>query len=322
MDERRPPTGFELALPETWEVIETSPPESVRVTFGDTSVALAGADCRLRHVAQADHGTCLRARYLDVVDGVPTEAELTIGFYSIGTDNDPAVMREELSERGGPDQLELVELPVGVAVRRTGREAGRRAAGERGDQLVHQIYLPIPGTADEVAFFGFSSPTVDREAYLRELFDGVGAGFSFTWSDQPSSEWGPAGAATSGMAASASPAGPAGRDPEVHAGAVLRSAFGDWPGRFGPMAHLAVTLWVLTAVVYIVQAIAALTDGASGLALWRFSKAGFFAAFGVLGYLLNRRGVGTLAFWAASGLLWIFLALTCPEASLRGEVDC
>ena len=319
-----PPTGFELALPETWEVVETPPRESVRITLGDTPVALAGGSCRLRQVAQAEHGTCLRARYLDVVDGVPSEAELVIGFYSIGTENDPVAMLEELSEGGAPDRLELVELPAGVAVRRTGRrEPGRRAAGEGGDQLVLQIYLPIPHTTDEVAFFGFSTPTVEREAHLQEMFDGIGAGLSFTWSDQLSDPWGPATAVTSGMAAGVSPSWPAGEDPDVKVGAVFRSAFGGWPGRFGPMAHLAVALWAFTAVLYIGQAVAALTDGASGLALWRLSKAGFFAVFGVFGYLLNRRGgVGTLAFWAASGLLWTFLALTCPEASLRGHVDC
>jgi hypothetical protein len=315
MGQRRPPTGFELALPETWEVVERPPRDRVHITLGDAPVALAGASCHLRKVDKAKHGTCLRARYLDVVGAVPSEATLTIGFYSIGTSNDPAAMLSELSDGDAPDRLELVELPAGVAVRRTGRQAG--------SQLVHQIYLPVPGTSDEVAFFGFSSPTVDREAQLRELFDGVGTGLSFTWSDQLSEQWEPPAGIDSGTTAALPTAGPAGGEPKVKVSAVLRSAFGGWPGRFGPVAHLAVGLWVLAAAVYLGQAVAALNDGASSLALWRASKAGFFAVFGVVGYLFDRpQGGGRLAVWAVAGLVWIFFAFTCPEVSLYGEDDC
>jgi hypothetical protein len=323
MGQQRPPTGFELALPETWEVVETPPRESWRLTLGDAPVGLASASCRLRQVEQARYGTCLRARYLDVLDGVPSEAEVTIGFYSIGTANDPAAMLAELSDGGAPGGPELVELPAGVAVRRKGRRAGgRRAAREGGDQLVQQIYLPIPGTTDEVAFFGFSSPTVDREAELRELFDDVGAGLSFSWSDQLSSAWEPATAVTSGMTGAVSTAWPA-EDRGLHLGAIARSALGGWPGRFGPLAHIAVGLWILAALVYVGQAVTALNGGDAGLAWSRLFKAGFYVFFGLFGYLFDKpRWGGTLIFWAAAGALWTYFGLTCPEASYFGVNDC
>lgn len=80
----------------------------------------------------------------------------------------------------GQPEVGLVELPLaGPAVRRRARQSITFPGADAGiDAVLVQYYVPIPST-DAVALMTFTSPSVQQETAVVELFDAVAATFSF-----------------------------------------------------------------------------------------------------------------------------------------------
>jgi hypothetical protein len=115
-------------------------------------------------------------------DQLPVQASLTIAVHTLDQANDPGAMVRELAEDEAGRTVDLVELEVGRAVRRSGR---RRQAFPGTDQpvefLARQYYVPVPSTTDQIAVLSFASPTLALQDDLTSLFDSMAATFVFTW---------------------------------------------------------------------------------------------------------------------------------------------
>ena len=188
------PTGFWIALPEGWVSIDVDPATAVRSAARLLDQLPPGgrehrADARrlLEQLAadSATAGVTFCACLATVVEGtLPLLASLTISVNGLdGAGNGPELVRASLAaaEPGGRT-VDVVDLGAGPAVRRSGRlRLGRPGTDEVVTLVSRQFYVPVPGTLAEVALLAFASPTLELEAELGELFDGMAATFAFTW---------------------------------------------------------------------------------------------------------------------------------------------
>lgn len=80
----------------------------------------------------------------------------------------------------GPPEVSVVTLPLaGEAVRRRAHQSFTFPGAEAAiDAVLVQYYVPIPNT-DAMALMTFTSPTVQEERAVVELFDAVAATFAF-----------------------------------------------------------------------------------------------------------------------------------------------
>ncbi|MDQ3945225.1 MAG: hypothetical protein M3357_08790, partial [Actinomycetota bacterium] len=247
------PTGFQLGLMDDWEIVDLAEPTVLRIGLSDAPFTLANAHWRLGDIEHATEGLQIRARLKRIVDGSPAEAACVLSVYATDVDNDPDSLQAALTKGG--DTTDRVALPAGTAVRRTGR---RLAAGELPERFVHQFFIPVPGTDNELAFLEFWSPTFAAEGYLRPHFEGVASSFEFTYADSEivlgngtasGSDVVPEPAAAGTWLADQSLREHQATVPQLRLGPLIRSAFAGWPRRFTALAHLAVTSWMAAAIV-------------------------------------------------------------------------
>ena len=191
------PTGFWIAVPEGWVSLDVDPATAAGSAARLLDLAGLGVDERFRgHRADAERllaqlasaaaagGVTFAACLVTVVDDVlPVQATLTISVNALdGGGNRTGEVRAALAAADRERAVEVVELDAGPAVRRAGRLRGAAPGTEEQLTLVsRQFYVPVPGTGREVAVLSFSSPTLELEAELSELFDGMAGTFAFTW---------------------------------------------------------------------------------------------------------------------------------------------
>lgn len=162
-----------------WEVINPKPRLSIEFEMADAAgvpkpveQGIPTENVPLDRLPEGTDGKgiVLRARYAQVVSGSPLKAEMGVGFYTIGESNDPGSMMQSLKE--GDDEVDLVELPAGTAVRRTYEHKG---------SVVRQFLVPVPNTPSNIALLAYSTSTPDRRNELLELFQSMAHGFGFDW---------------------------------------------------------------------------------------------------------------------------------------------
>jgi hypothetical protein len=133
--------------------------------------------------AEAAPGVAYQAALLSRSDGsdrAQVEASLAIVFQTVAGSNDPSALLEQLAGAGDGVDAELVDLPAGPAVRRSGRRSdGPANGGTPGESFARQYYVPVPGTTDQVAVLSFAT-SPDREAEMSVVFDRVARAFTFT----------------------------------------------------------------------------------------------------------------------------------------------
>ncbi|MGH8906307.1 MAG: hypothetical protein ACRD0K_07295 [Egibacteraceae bacterium] len=160
-----------MNLPPGWELVGPPSRITASVVSGRAPVVLGAQRRKLADLPEGADGpgSVLRAR--SAGGGPP--GELGIGFYAIGRSNEPGALLAELS--GGPyrDEVVVVELAGGPALRRTGRRAGA---------FLRQFCIPVPATSDHAALLSFTGPR-SASADDAEIFDAVATAFAFTWED-------------------------------------------------------------------------------------------------------------------------------------------
>jgi hypothetical protein len=294
------PAGFQLGLVEGWEIIELVQPTFTYIGLSDAPLVLATAHWRLGDMEHATGGLQLRAALRQVADG-PHEAECRVSIYAIDRTNDPEHLQATLGKGGDP--TDVVALPAGAAVRRTGR---RPRSGNLPERFVHQFFVPVPGTYDEVVFLEFWSPSFEAEGTLRPHFEGLASSFEFTYAPTEAvfgDHWVESGTETVQL-------------PKLQIGGLVRATFRGWPRRFTPIAHAAVALWLAAAVV-IMSRVFVDADKGLGAIFDDIWGGAFLAFFGPCGYILDQyhdRGVYLL--WLVMGGLFLWVAITCPEGRL------
>jgi len=149
-----PPTGCFIALPEGWVGWE---PDGRTPGLAYQAVLLGESDGPERG---------------------PVEASVAIVFQTVTGSNQPARM---LAELPGVD-AEIVELPFGTVVRRSGLRTGPAANGTAAHEpFARQYYVPVPGTSDQIAVVSCTTAP-EREAEMSAVFDRLARTFTFTWS--------------------------------------------------------------------------------------------------------------------------------------------
>ncbi|MDQ3945871.1 MAG: hypothetical protein M3357_12110, partial [Actinomycetota bacterium] len=205
---------------------------------------------------------------------------------------------------------------------RTGR---RLAAGELPQRFVHQFFIPVPGTDNEIAFLEFWSSTFEAEGYFRPHFEGLASSFEFTYADSEivlgddsafGSDVVPEPAAAGTWLADQSLRDHQATVPQFRLGPLIRSAFAGWPRRFTALAHLAVTSWMAAAIVIASRVFADARRG-PGAVFDDISGGAMIGFFGLFGYVFDQhRGRDVLLFWLAGGVFLLWIAITCPEGRL------
>ena len=289
------PTGYEFGLPEDWEIVDRAEGTVVGLGRSDGSYALANVHWRLGDIERATGGERVSARWVGTVDGAPAEAHCSLAVYATDVDDEPGRL---LAALGGSGPTDTVVLPVGTAVRRTGR---RSADGERPERFVHQFFIPVPGTGNEIAFLEFWSPTFVAEGFFRPHFEGVASSFEFTYQAAE-------GVIIDGDYQHLGPG--------FRMGPLVRAAFAGWPGRFSVLGHFSVATWMAAALVVAGRVFADADSGLVAIVDDLYSGA-FLAFFALVGYVIDQvhdRG-GRLA-WLGLGLVLLWVAITCPEGEL------
>lgn len=297
----RTPAGFQLGLIEGWEIADLVDPTPAYIGLTDAPLVLATAHWRLGDIENAVGGLQLRASLSQVADERPARAECRVSVYAIDVDNGPGHLQATLMKDGDP--TDVVALPAGAAVRRTGRRPG---AGDLPERFVHHFFIPVPGTWNEVVFLEFSSPVFEAEGALRPHFEGLASSFEFTYADTEvvlGDQTFSSGTETVTYS-------------QLQLGGLVRSTFRGWPRRFTPVAHAAVALWLAAAVVLMSRVVVDADDGLGAIFddVW---AGAFIAFFGLCGYVLDQyhdRGVYLL--WLVLGALFLWVAITCPEGRL------
>lgn len=297
MSDVEAPTGFQFGLPEDWEIGDLAEPTIARIGLSDAPFTLATAHWRLGDIERATEGQQVRARWRRMVGGSPAEAECSLAIYATDVDNAPDRLHAVLARATG-DTTDTVALPAGTAVRRTGR---RPADGERPERFVHQFFIPVPGTANEITFLEFWSPTFAAEGFFRPHFEGIASSFEFSYQD-------PEVVIVEGD--------DQGVEPDIQMGPLIRSAFTGWPRRFTVLGHLAVATWMAAALV-IAGRVFADADKGLGAIVDDLSSGAFLAFFAPVGYLVDQaHDRGMRLGWLVLGLFMLWVAITCPEGRL------
>jgi hypothetical protein len=313
------PTGLQLGLVEDWEIVDLVEPTIVRIGLSDAPFTLANAYWRLGDIEHATEGLQIRARLQRIVDGSPAEAECALSAYATDVDNDPDRLQAELTK--GNDTTDRVALPAGPSIRRTGRRPPTGALPER---FVHQFFIPVPGTDNEIAFLEFWSPTFQAESFFRPHFEGLASSFEFTYSHSEIVLDDDRGSESEVLVESGSGIGlihpPVPDDqvpmPQLHMGRLVRSSLAGWPRRFTPLAHLAVVAWLVAALIIVSRVVADAGKGV-GAVFDDLSGGAFIGFFGLVGYVFDQYHDRTVhLFWLACGVFLCWVAITCPEGRL------